>query len=390
MNAIKESTNETKSQINDSTNSILNTIKEAWKQKEKERTMTSRIKEYRKEIDKTWTNTLNTRSQAFHNYYKSKNLHRIYTALMEENPPRMPRKLQPKFIQNESPEDTEVRKQSAIEKFNSEIKLLKAKYDRYELRVIQIDCEMLDHLKEKYDEETSNNLFKKWREDCSHRETRIEAELDEKENWYRSNATSDFRREDTKNQNGFKKKQSFQKPQHSGNNQKSKSRHRSMQNNSERRPRSNSRDKRQTYQPKRNDSNLSQKQYIGYQPTNVNDRNQKQYHHDPTFQPIPKATKVQQGPKPNFTDYGGARPRNQPPQNKNFGGARPRYRNQEYPPESKNQTYASALQNGIRPTRLQNELDPNLSTIPETQMEREVNENSSSFLMDSPNTGWGQ
>ena len=42
----------------------------------------------------------------------------------------MPRKLQPKFIPNEAPKDTKIRKDLAVEKFKSEIKLLQTQTER--------------------------------------------------------------------------------------------------------------------------------------------------------------------------------------------------------------------------------------------------------------------
>ena len=47
----------------------------------------------------------------------------------------MQRKLQPKFIPNEAPEDTKIRKDLAVEKFKSERKLLQTRTERYEQQI---------------------------------------------------------------------------------------------------------------------------------------------------------------------------------------------------------------------------------------------------------------
>ena len=58
----------------------------------------------------------------------------------------MPQKLQPKFIPNEATEDTKIRKDLAVEKFKSEIKLLQTQTERYKQRISKLDCEMMEYL----------------------------------------------------------------------------------------------------------------------------------------------------------------------------------------------------------------------------------------------------
>ena len=58
----------------------------------------------------------------------------------------MPRKLQPKLIANEAPEETKIRKDLAVEKFKSEIKLLQTQTERYKQRISKLDCEMMEYL----------------------------------------------------------------------------------------------------------------------------------------------------------------------------------------------------------------------------------------------------
>ena len=68
-------------------------------------------------------NSLNTRKQSFWYPYKISRLVLIHNDLLQHKPPKMSRKLQPKFIPNEAPEDTKIPKDLAIEKFKSEIEL---------------------------------------------------------------------------------------------------------------------------------------------------------------------------------------------------------------------------------------------------------------------------
>ena len=58
----------------------------------------------------------------------------------------MPRKLQPKLIPNEAPEETKIRKDLAVEKLKSEIKLLQTQTERYKQRISKLECEMMEYL----------------------------------------------------------------------------------------------------------------------------------------------------------------------------------------------------------------------------------------------------
>ena len=57
-------------------------------------TNANKIKQH---ISTLWENTLNSRKQAIFQYYKAKNIAEIFTELLKENPPKMPRKFLPKI-----------------------------------------------------------------------------------------------------------------------------------------------------------------------------------------------------------------------------------------------------------------------------------------------------
>ena len=76
--------------------------------------------------------TLSTqRNNLFGSITKVHALSQIYNDLSQHKPPKMPRKLQPKFIPNEAPEDTKIRKDLSVEKFRLEIELLQTRTERY-------------------------------------------------------------------------------------------------------------------------------------------------------------------------------------------------------------------------------------------------------------------
>ena len=77
-------------------------------------TNANKIKQH---ISTLWKNALNSRKQPFSQYYKAKNIAEIFTKLLEENPPKMPRNFLPNIIPNENKEETAIRQQLSLEKF---------------------------------------------------------------------------------------------------------------------------------------------------------------------------------------------------------------------------------------------------------------------------------
>ena len=59
-------------------------------------------------ISHLWNNMLNSRRQAFWQYYRSKQICDVYKKLLEKNPPQMPRKFLPRMIENETKEETAI------------------------------------------------------------------------------------------------------------------------------------------------------------------------------------------------------------------------------------------------------------------------------------------
>ena len=108
-------------------------------------TNANKIKQH---ISTLWKNTLNSRKQAFFQYYKAKNIAEIFTELLKENPPKMPRKFLPKIIPNENKEETAIRQQLSLEKFKAEISLQKIRSQKYLERFQTLDAHMIAHFNE--------------------------------------------------------------------------------------------------------------------------------------------------------------------------------------------------------------------------------------------------
>ena len=100
-------------------------------------------------------------NQSFWYHYKSSRLVSIYIDLLQHETPMTPMKLQPKFIPNEAPEDTIIRKDLAAEKFKSEIKLFQTRTEKYKQLILKLDCDMIAYLQTHSDNDIVKELSQK-------------------------------------------------------------------------------------------------------------------------------------------------------------------------------------------------------------------------------------
>ena len=76
-------------------------------------------------------NTISTRKQAFWQHRKAKKTDETFSDLLQMEPPGMPKKFLPIFIKKENEDELEIRHQLIVEKFKSEIYLLRKRAERY-------------------------------------------------------------------------------------------------------------------------------------------------------------------------------------------------------------------------------------------------------------------
>ena len=106
-----------------------------------------------------WNNRLNSRPQAFWQYYRSKQISDVYKKLFEKNPTQMPRKFLPLMIKNEKKEETEIRTLLNVEKFKSEIHLQDLRSEKYETRINNVDANMITYFTANYENDICDNLI---------------------------------------------------------------------------------------------------------------------------------------------------------------------------------------------------------------------------------------
>ena len=112
-----------------------------------------------------WNNTLNSRRKAFWQYYLSKQIPDVYKKPLEKNPPQFPRKFLPRMIENETKEETEIRTRLSAEKFKWGIHLEDLRSEQYEIRLNNVDANMITYFTANYEDDICDNITELWERD---------------------------------------------------------------------------------------------------------------------------------------------------------------------------------------------------------------------------------
>ena len=125
----------TESKMDACTREITQGIINIEERPKRERDLRFEVTKARSTLETLWQNMINTRKQAFFDYYHAERMQESYQKFLACNPPKMPRKFPARFIENEPTTETEIRQQLAVEKFKNEIALLQSHSRRYNQRV---------------------------------------------------------------------------------------------------------------------------------------------------------------------------------------------------------------------------------------------------------------
>ena len=74
------------------------------------------------------------------------------------------------MIENETKEETEIRTLLSVEKFKSEIRLQDLRSEKYEVRLNNVDANMITYFTVNFENDICDNLIELWERDCKKEE----------------------------------------------------------------------------------------------------------------------------------------------------------------------------------------------------------------------------
>ena len=185
--------------LDSNASAITQSIKIAAKDSSRKRISSSEVQGAKRSIMVLWRNTINTRKQAYWNYYRAQQISETFEDLLSQDPPKMPRKFLPKMIVNEPEEELEIRKHLSIEKFKAEINLQRIRAEKYKERYLKIDEDMIGKINAIFKEGISEVLKDQWMEECAAQKDISAKIFSDKREWFLENASSEFRQEQDDN-----------------------------------------------------------------------------------------------------------------------------------------------------------------------------------------------
>ena len=171
QNRLSEQVIETiSSNANDVETAVKTGIKEIDLHKAEKGKLKTNAFKCKERISHLWNNMLNSRRQTFWQYYRSKQISDVYKKLLEKNPPQMLRKFLPRMIENETKEETEIRTLLSVEKIKPETDLQDLRSEKYEVRLNNVDANMITYFTANYENDICDNLIELWERDCKKEE----------------------------------------------------------------------------------------------------------------------------------------------------------------------------------------------------------------------------
>ena len=95
----------------------------------------------------------------------------------------MPGRFLPQMIKNETKEKTKIRALLSVEKFKSEIHLQDLRSEKYELRLNDVDANMITYFTANYENNIWDKLIELWERDCKKKEEKSIKIFHGKEEW---------------------------------------------------------------------------------------------------------------------------------------------------------------------------------------------------------------
>lgn len=144
----------------------------------------------RSQMKALWFKLLNERKQAYWNAIKSENLADTYESWKSKENVIFPRKFRVKEITAEPSEETKIRINLALQRFETEIILLRLRVPKYKNKYEKTDAMMYDELNKRSNGNIRKKLIELWNNDVTREEEKSKKILESKTAWleqYESN-----------------------------------------------------------------------------------------------------------------------------------------------------------------------------------------------------------
>lgn len=137
----------------------------------------------RNQMKQHWFRLLNERKQAFWNALKHENLADFYEMWKAKENIIFPRKFRIKPIDGEPKEETQIRINLAIQKFETEITLLRLRVSKYRAKFEKCDETMMDEINQRSTGKIREKLTELWTQEVTREEEKSKRILDTKTTW---------------------------------------------------------------------------------------------------------------------------------------------------------------------------------------------------------------
>jgi hypothetical protein len=151
----------------------------------------------RSQIKGQWFKLLNERKQAYWNALKNENLADTYEEWKNRENVIFPRKFRVKIIDSEPSEETKIRIQLALQKFETEITLLRLRVPKFKSKYEKCDLEITELINRECNGRIREKLLDLWRQDTKREEEKSHDVLQSKIAWL-LNYESKYGTEETK------------------------------------------------------------------------------------------------------------------------------------------------------------------------------------------------
>ena len=137
----------------------------------------------RNQMKKVWYRNLNERKQAFFNAARTEDLANTYDTWKNKEQPILPKKIRIKQIPSEPEEEFTIRYSLALQKFESEITILRLRVPKLTAKFQNADTKMRDEISKRSNGKVREKLLQLWELDTAREEEKSKRILETKNQW---------------------------------------------------------------------------------------------------------------------------------------------------------------------------------------------------------------